>query len=160
MSSRSSSKVQTKFDPAKPTPEAQRAKEREDFLQGWGDEERFLTKLIETERNAVTMGDGVYSIGWDPVRRRARLRTWDPSAYFPVITEYQNEGEYPERVHLAWQLPDDGTSKAEIRVRRITYELVETTPYGVPWNEEAVNKTCLLTDAVTPSTGIQDHPMI
>jgi hypothetical protein len=137
-----------KFDPANPIAEALQAKDREDFLQNWAEEERFLTKLIETERNAVAMGDGVYSLGWDPARGRVRLRTWDPSAYFPVITEYQNEGDYPERVHLAWQLPDEGTSKAEVRVRRITYELVTTDEYAVPWSEEPANKTCLLTDAV------------
>jgi hypothetical protein len=65
-----------------------------------------------------------------------------------VITEYQNEGDYPERVHLAWQLLDEGTSMTEIRVRRITYELVTTDAYAVPWSEEPANKTCLLTDAV------------
>jgi hypothetical protein len=148
-----------KFDPANPTAEALQAKEREGFLQNWAEEERFLTKLIETERNAVAMGDGVYSLGWDPGRGRVRLRTWDPSAYFPVITEYQNEGDYPERVHLAWQLPDEGTSKAEIRVRRITYELVRQTSTPFLGQRSQATRRVSSPMLCTRSTGTQDRPM-
>jgi hypothetical protein len=63
-----------KFDPAKPSRDAQRAKDRENFLQQWGEEERFLTKLIEIERNAV---------------RSAMAST--PSAGIPYEDEYVSE---------------------------------------------------------------------
>lgn len=133
------------FDPDNPTPEAQVASERQDFLRKWADDEQLTTKMIETERNAVSMGDGVYSLGWDARTRRVALRTWDPGAYFPVLDD--NAGhDYPDRVHLAWQIEDPDVVGGEIRIRRITFDLREVEPYTVPWEDKPVTKACFLTD--------------
>jgi hypothetical protein len=125
--------------------QAFRAAERQEFLLKWAEDERLTTKLVETERNAVALGDGLYSLGFNPVTGRVTLRTWDPSVYFPVLTD-GDENEYPNRVHLAWELVDDPRD-GYIRVRRITYDMRDVAPYSVPWESEAVTRSCFLTDA-------------
>lgn len=134
------------FDPDNPTAEAQIAAERQDFLVKWAEDERLTTKMIETERNAVSMGDGVYSLGYDSRTKRVALRTWDPGAYFPVLDDGDENG-YPRRVHLAWQIEEDDIAGSEIKVRKITYDLRDVEPYRVPWEDELVTKSCFLTDA-------------
>jgi hypothetical protein len=120
------------FDPDKPNknPDAQRAVELEEWLQDWAKDERFGLKMIETERKAVGLGDGLYSVGWSMAKGRPRLRCWDPGFYFPVLDE-GNEDDFPEKVHIAWELPpEDGTLKR--RIRRITWELGNIAPENTP----------------------------
>lgn len=156
------------------TPEPGTA-ELQEWLRDWADAERLPLKLLETERNAVGLGDGVYVLGWDSAKRRPRLRVFDPGFYFPVLSD-NNEDDYPEKVHLAWELPSDQPGKR--LVRRITWELGPIGPAsspGVvgrltgaaptpldgdeiddtgritrsyPWNDEPSSVTCYLTDAV------------
>jgi hypothetical protein len=133
-----------KHDPENPVTESKQAFEVQERLSQWAEDERFVTKLIETERNAVSMGDGVYSLGWSIKRNRVVLKTWDPSAYFPVITDDTDGCDYPERVHLAWEVADQ---EGPLKVRRITYDLHDVEPYTVPWSKEQLTKACFLTDA-------------
>jgi hypothetical protein len=119
------------------------AVERQELLREWAVQERYGLKLIETERNAVGLGDGVYVLGWDTKKNRPRLKIYDPGFYFPVLDDEQDE-EFPTRVHIAWELPDD--DKQQKRVRRITYDLVDVKPYTVPWSTEKATVECYLTD--------------
>lgn len=147
----------------------------QDWLREWATAERLPLKMLETERNAVGLGDGVYVLGWDAAKRRPRLRVFDPGFYFPVLDD-SNEDDFPEKVHLAWELESDkpGTRK----VRRITWELGPIGPASTPgalarlvgerpvpldgdqideegritrnypWNDEPSSVTCYLTDAI------------
>lgn len=125
-----------------------------DWLEEWAwERERFGLKMIETERNAVGLGDGVYVLGWSPDKKRVRLRVFDPGYYFPVLSD-SNEDDYPTRVHIAWELETDDPGKR--LVRRITWDLVDIEadetgnrvarryPYA-PDDDSFVE--CLMTDA-------------
>lgn len=110
--------------------EAQAAMDLQEFLRQWATDERLGLKMIEAERLAVGLGDGVYSLGWSSGKKRPRLRVWDPAFYYPVLTD-SNEDDYPDRVHIAWEIEDDDTRRAgstKIKVRRITWELADIEP--------------------------------
>jgi hypothetical protein len=115
------------------------------WLESWAwDQERFGLKMIETERNAVGLGDGVYVLGFSPTKGRVRLRVFDPGYYFPVLSD-GNEDDYPERIHIAWEIEQPDASKR--LVRRITWELVDIEPTSREYQDDKVTKTCLMTDA-------------
>jgi hypothetical protein len=128
----------------------------QEWLRGWGNDlERLGLKMIETERNAVGLGDGVYVLGWSNEKNRVRLRVFDPGHYFPVLSD-GNEDDFPERVHIAWEIDQPDASKR--MVRRITWELVDLTDERVGGGIEAgtrpvayaddpATQTCLMTDA-------------
>lgn len=110
--------------------EAQAAMDLQDFLRQWAQEERLGLKLIETERLAVGLGDGVYTLGWSSAKKRPRLRVWDPAFYYPVLTD-SNEDDFPDRVHIAWEIEDDETRSnggTRVKVRRITWEMGTIEP--------------------------------
>lgn len=113
--------------------------------------ERGPLKLQETERDAVGLGDGVYSIGWSSGKGRARIRCWDPGFYFPVLTD-GNEDDYPDKVHFAWEVPEaDRLDKNKMEIRRITLELVDWDPWTPAYAAEgdpAATKMCLYSDAL------------
>ncbi|MEU6979581.1 hypothetical protein [Streptomyces sp. NPDC046371] len=93
------------------------------LLRAWAVEELLPMRIMQTERKAVTHGDGVYLLAWDPAKGRVRCKTYDPGFYFPVLGEDGDATDYPERVHLAWELPEDKKRGLKPRLRRITYEL-------------------------------------
>jgi hypothetical protein len=120
--------------PPKPDPEAEErrraaeaALELQAFLREWAQDERLGLKLLETERLAVGLGDGVYSLGWSGAKKRPRLRVWDPTFYFPVLTD-DNEDDYPRRVHIAWEVLDEKLKGTQVKIRRITWELADIRP--------------------------------
>jgi hypothetical protein len=132
-------------------PEATAAWELQEWLrQAWADEHGPL-KMVEAERDAVGLGDAVYSIGWSTDKNRARIRVWDPGFYFPVV-EDGNDDDFPNRVHIAWEVQDDrpGVNGPRVKVRRLTWELVELPPGETrtyAWSDQPSTKTCLYTDA-------------
>lgn len=141
--------------------EAEAALELQEWLQQWAKDERLGLKKIESERNSVSLGDGVYSLGWNSGKGRPRLRVWDPGFYFPVLDD-GNEDDYPETVHIAWEIPDEDTPAGKRQVRRITWQLApigrvagtgDTRTDGTltrlyPWNEKPSKVTCYMTDAI------------
>lgn len=143
-------------------PAAKAAYEFQEWIREWAAKERFPLKLLECERNAVGLGDGVYTLGWSPQRGRARLRTYDPGFYFPALDDDADDDEFPDRVNIAWELvtEDPGT----IRVRRIRWELVtleDGATRNYAWNDEPSTLTCLMTDATwridtSKSKGVDD----
>jgi hypothetical protein len=98
------------------------------LLRDWADTELLPMRIQQSERKAVNLGDGVYRLAWDPAKRRVTVRSIDPGFYFPVLEE-DNDGEYPTRVHFAWELAEDTRRGLKARIRRITYELA---PIGAP----------------------------
>jgi hypothetical protein len=127
------------------------------WLEDWAwNQERFGLKMIETERNAVGLGDGVYVLGYSPDKGRVRLRVFDPGYYFPVLSD-GNEDDYPSRVHIAWEIDQPDSTKRV--VRRITWELVDIEPTTRAYQDEPVTSTCLMTDATwTLDTGRPNTP--
>ncbi|MEW2402139.1 hypothetical protein [Streptomyces sp. NPDC046862] len=93
------------------------------LLREWADEELLPMRLLQTERKAVSLGDGVYLLHWDGDKQRPRIKTFDPGFYFPVLDEDSDGSDFPDRVHFAWELPEDKKRGLPARLRRITYEL-------------------------------------
>ena len=108
----------------------------QDRLRAWAKKELLPMRLLQGERKAVVLGDGVYRLAWDPDKQRVTLRTTDPGFYFPVIGEDDDDGEYPRRVHFAWELPEDRRRGLKPRVRRITYQLDWVSPATVSGLDE------------------------
>lgn len=102
---------------------AQAAERVQDLLREWAETELLAMRVQQTERKAVSLGDGVYRLAWDPGKQRATVRSVDPGFFFPVIGEDDDGGEFPQRVHFAWELPEDPRRELKARIRRITYEL-------------------------------------
>ncbi|RSS32786.1 hypothetical protein, partial [Streptomyces sp. WAC08241] len=93
------------------------------LLRDWAEDEQLAMRMQQAERKAVSLGDGVYLLAWDPAKQRVRLKTYDPGFYFPVLGEDGDSSDYPERIHLAWELPEDKKRGLKARLRRITYEI-------------------------------------
>ncbi|MFJ1827344.1 hypothetical protein [Streptomyces sp. NPDC088178] len=103
--------------------EAAAAHRVQELLRGWAEDELLPMRMLQCERKAVGLGDGVYLLFWDPDKQRPRLRTYDPGFYFPILGEDGDGADFPERVHLAWELPEDPKRGLKARLRRITYEM-------------------------------------
>lgn len=130
-------------------PEVVAAWEFQEWINDWTALERFPLKMIETERNAVGLGDGVYSVGWNTDKTRVRLRVWDPGFYFPVLDD-GNEDDYPAKVHIAWELeqPLTGPNADKTRIRRITWELVPVEPWTPAYQDEQADVMCVMSDGI------------
>lgn len=141
-----------KLPPEDDTTEYKPQAERQDMLREWAEDERFLTKMIENERNAAGLGDSVWVEGWDSERERPRLLTYDPACYFPVLDGSTPAGEYPRKVHLAWQLTNDDVRRKYPQfdykevVHCITYEMRDE-PITVPWEKKQQKRRCYMTEA-------------
>jgi hypothetical protein len=103
--------------------DAQTAERVQTLLREWADEELLPMRLLQTERKTVGLGDGVYLLHWDADKQRVRIKTFDPGFYFPVIDEDSDGSDFPDRVHFAWELPEDKARRLPARLRRITYHL-------------------------------------
>ncbi|MGW2384416.1 hypothetical protein [Streptomyces sp. NPDC001658] len=105
------------------TTEAETAERVQTLLREWADEELLAMRLLQTERKAVSLGDGVLLLYWDGDKQRVRVTTYDPGFYFPVLGEDADGSDFPDRVHFAWELPEDKKKGLPARLRRITYHL-------------------------------------
>lgn len=134
------------------TPEAVAAAAAQERLRQWAETELLPLRMQACERKAVLLGDGVYLLAWDPEKGRVRLRTFDPGLYFPVLEDDADPGDYPTRVHLAWELPEDPKRGIKARLRRITYELAPITATIQPEGDEGVLAVGETYDPATGST--------
>ncbi|MBO0863461.1 MAG: hypothetical protein J2P16_00105 [Mycobacterium sp.] len=132
-------------------------KQRQDQLRDWADDEGLLSKLVEAEFDAVTLGDGVLTVAWSSVKQRPIVTVFDPGFYFPVLEEGAASSHEPDKVHLAWEYEDTTYVPSRLFVRRLTWELVDTPPHSVPWRTEAVEKTCLFSDGTWQLADIEDR---
>ncbi|MEN8649064.1 hypothetical protein ABCR94_00040 [Streptomyces sp. 21So2-11] len=110
------------------SPEAAAAAEAQQRLRGWAEAELLPLRMQAAERKAVLLGDGLYLLAWDPEKGRVRLKTYDPGFYFPVLDDDADPGDYPQRVHVAWEIPEDPKRGVKAKLRRITYELGPIAP--------------------------------
>ncbi|NUK14064.1 hypothetical protein [Streptomyces lunaelactis] len=139
-------------DEEAPKPGSTEAAAVQERLRKWADKELLTLRVQQAERPAVLLGDGVFVLAWNPEKQRPTLRTYDPGFYFP---QWEDEDQdFPSRVHLAWELPEDEDAGMKARVRRVTYELGPILEGGegegrvYPWEPgRASNVTCYLTDA-------------
>jgi hypothetical protein len=131
------------------------ALEREELLREWAQAEHLHLRMQHAERNAVLLGDTVYLLAWSRTKDRPVLKTIDPGFYFPVLPDGTlDAGEYPDRVHLAWEVPEDPATGRKGTLRRVTYELgpigADSAPgptRSYPWSSRPSATTCYLTDA-------------
>lgn len=132
------------------------AQEQLDVLNNWAKDERFYQKMIECERNACKLGDGVYVLGWSDKVKRPRLRVYNPGFYFPVLDPAGDPetDDWPKKVHIAYEydLPNEYDTARMLRaVRRITWELrdipEEEASRNYPWNTEPSRESVYYTDA-------------
>ncbi|MFD8379092.1 hypothetical protein ACFV2X_11225 [Streptomyces sp. NPDC059679] len=136
-----------------PEPGAAEAAGLQERLRTWGEKELLTLRIQQAERAAVLLGDSVYVLAWNPEKQRPTLRVYDPGLYFPQWDDDQDQ-DFPSRVHLAWELPEDKDAGLKARVRRVTYELGpisendESVVREYPWEPGRLsNITCYLTDA-------------
>jgi hypothetical protein len=80
-------------------------------------------RLLQAERKAVGLGDGVYLLYWDADKQRVRIKTYDPGFYFPVLDEDADGSDYPRPGPLRVGTPEDKKRGLPARLRRITYHL-------------------------------------
>src|SRR5687768_14268685 len=125
------------------------AVERQAWFGDWATTERLRAKVMETERDAQKLGDGVYVLGISPTKKRVRVRLYDPGFYFPELDPNAAEDEFPTRVHIAWEFEERAGTRTIRKVRRITWELAPL-PEGQtrthPWNDGPTSTTCYMTD--------------
>ncbi|TQE33054.1 hypothetical protein [Streptomyces ipomoeae] len=110
-------------------PEADEARIVQETLLQWAEDEQFAMRMQQAERKAVSLGDAVYRLSWEASKGRPVVRAIDPGFYFPVLDD--DGGEFPRRVHFAWELPEDTRRGLKPRLRRITYELAPIAPATV-----------------------------
>lgn len=130
-----------------PSPDAIAAATVQQRLRDWAEAELLPLRMQAAERKAVLLGDGIYLLAWDPSKDRVRLKTYDPGFYFPVLEGDSDPGDFPNRVHLAWETPEDPKQGIKAKLRRITYELGPiapptrsgTTPEGLAGREPVEN---------------------
>lgn len=146
-----------------PAPEAIAAAEVQKRLRDWADAELLPLRMQAAERKAVLLGDGIYLLAWDPSKNRVRLKTYGPGFHFPVLEDDADPGDFPTKVHLAWETPEDPKQGIKAKLRRISYELGPITPLApsdtpghetgavqriYPWAPDRPSTiTCYLTDA-------------
>ncbi|MDT9689457.1 hypothetical protein Q5762_14145 [Streptomyces sp. P9(2023)] len=140
-------------DEEAPKPGATEAAAAQERMRKWAEKELLTLRIQQAERNAVLLGDSVYVLAWNQEKQRPTLRVYDPGFFFPQWDEEQDQ-DFPTRVHLAWELPEDPDAGLKARVRRVTYELGpiseddESVVRLYPWEPgRPSNVTCFLTDA-------------
>lgn len=139
-------------DTADPTAAA--AARVQELLREWAEEELLSMRLLQGERKAVGLGDGVYLLYWDGAKQRVRMKVYDPGFYFPVIGEDDDGSDFPDRVHFAWELPEDKVRGLKPRLRRITYEL----DWIRPQTASGVDRTGRPVRAPVMSESADDEP--
>ena len=124
-------------------------KARQDELEEWSEDEQMELKLLENEHNALSLGDSVLWFSYSSKKKRVRCHVIDPGSYFPVYKADSDGEDYPPKIHLAWEFEDwDQSLQRDIRfVRRITFELRDSEPYSVPYQDEPATQRCYMTDA-------------
>ncbi|MEU3704709.1 hypothetical protein AB0E82_20770 [Streptomyces anulatus] len=111
------------------SPEAAEASAVQEDLLQWAEDEQLAMRMQQGERKAVSLGDAVYRLSWEPGKGRPTVRAMDPGLYFPILDD--DGGEFPARVHFCWELPEDPKRGLKERLRRITYELGPIAPATV-----------------------------
>lgn len=112
-------------DGSTPPPEAVHAAAVEERLRAWARAEQLALRVQQCERKTVREGDGVYTLAWDPSKKRPRLSVVDPGFYFPDLPDNAGDTtDYPDTVHFAWEIDaDPNVPGSKPKLRRLTYQL-------------------------------------
>lgn len=139
-----------------------RLRAAQDWLDWWMDIEGVVAKITEAEAEyAVALGDSVYGVAYSTDKARPVLMLYPPDAYMPELTD---DGNFPEKIHLVWQeVPDDTTTAESVKIRRITYELVDEEQLpnldgwgtALAYSDEPPKKQCVVTDV---TFDLADYP--
>lgn len=116
---------------------------QQEALSQWAVDERFILKMLECERNAQKLGDGVYVI-YEDEGDRPRLRTYNPGQYFPVLDDEDRNG-WPKRVHIAWEFEKVVDNQKRTFVTRATWELRDLSTSELrthQWNDDPADVNC------------------
>ncbi|TXH12539.1 MAG: hypothetical protein E6R03_12790 [Hyphomicrobiaceae bacterium] len=134
-------------DPIIETPEDEAAIGLNSVLEDWMVKERFIQKMIECERNAVKLGDGVYVLGFDERRGRPRISVWDPGMYFPdVEMQHLSDEDYPSTVCIAYEFVGREQPR-ETFVRRIMWWLADVEEWTTAWSSSS-DQVCWMSDGI------------
>jgi hypothetical protein len=127
----------------------------------WAEDEKFLLKLWECERNACKLGDGVYVVGWDTKKGRPRLSVWDPGFFFPDLNEqHLSVEEFPGVVNIVYEFEKKNRAGEDKKyLRRIQWKLIEVEPYSLPWQAQAT-ENCLMSDGYWLMDNVGDDPFV
>ncbi len=122
---------------------------RQKELEKWSDDEQMERKLLRFEHRTLSLGDAVFWLAYSSKKKRVVTHVVDPGFYFPVYPADSDCEDYPPKVHLAWQYEewDQRTQKPVMWVRRITFELVDSLPYRVAYQDDPATQRCFMTDA-------------
>lgn len=128
----------------------------QEWFESWDEDEHLMLAIEEGESDAVGVGDGIWEVTWDSVKKRPRVNVYDPGMYFPALTTLEQSNDmFPTRLHLAWEFDKwvsdtNGQLTPVKHVRKITWDLREL-PDGKtkshPWNDEPTTLNCYKTDA-------------
>jgi hypothetical protein len=126
----------------------------QEWLREWEYAERPMLAITEYEEDAVGLGDGVLVVSWDGRKSRPIVEAYDPEFYFPILDD-GNPRAYPERVHIAWEFEEHNpiTGQDDKFIRRMTWELIESEPFDVPWSDQPATQQCYMTNVVVPYPG-------
>jgi len=97
---------------------------RQTALRDWVDDNQIAARIDELEHDAVDLADGVV-VFWPREGDWPTVEVWDPGFYFPELDGVER-GEFPDRVHIAFEYADDGGANPT-HIRRLTWELVDLT---------------------------------
>ena len=131
----------------------------QEAITAWWEAELMEQKIVEAERNAVKLGDGVLTITWDPKRKRPIVNIYNPGFYFPVLDPSAKAGDsWPRKVHMAWEFEEEEVDgSCTLYVRRVTWELRDYPPgqeRRVVYQEDPITETCVYYDGIWPLDGI------
>lgn len=103
----------------------QHAADWQERLRAWADSDGLFLTMLGAERDAVTLGDAVYVVSWDPEKQRVRTMTVDPGMYFPSVPSGRSlrPDQFPDRVDFLWSIPADPVTGEREKVTRLTYRL-------------------------------------
>lgn len=149
------------------------AQDRLAWLEQWADDEDLASKMLETERDTVKLGDGVIVILPNEETGRPNVRLYEAGFYFPDLDPDRPEDEFPRGIHIAWEREEpDGNGGVRRRVRRMSFRLrlIQPAQPGsllsrevlrqgdvrearsgrilrqYPWNDKPSPFTCYMTD--------------
>lgn len=106
--------------------EVLRAQAAKSYLDYWAISEMLWLELLDAEYDTIRLGDSLWTLYWDAEKQRPRVITYDPGFYFPVRDPGDPQGDFPRKIHVAWEetLPGDG----KVEIHRLTWELAPIRP--------------------------------
>ncbi len=94
-------------------------------LRDWAGRVQLASHLVEAEHDAVGLGDTLITL-WPRQGDWPSVAVYDPDSYFPVLGD-DATGQYPTKIHAAWEFTEVDAGVTRRFVRRLTWELIPVT---------------------------------